>query len=107
MLLATAATFLAFGWLQKAQCIRTGFTSAGEAYVDWSGKRQYTSACYSDTISLYSGRGLDNLDFPYFTSITGSDGSVRYMEYPVLTGLGPSARGIPCSAQSRRCRLWT
>ncbi|MGJ4085320.1 glycosyltransferase family 87 protein [Corynebacterium macclintockiae] len=87
VLLATAATFLAFGWLQKAQCIRTGFTSAGEAYVDWSGKRQYTSACYSDTISLYSGRGLDNLDFPYFTSITGSDGSVHYMEYPVLTGL--------------------
>ena len=68
VLLATAATFLVFGWLQKAQCIRTGFDGEGNPYVDWSGKRQFTSACYSDTVSLYAGRGLDNLDFPYFTS---------------------------------------
>ena len=86
VLLATAATFLVFGWLQKAQCIRTGFTAEGETYVDWSGKRQFTSACYSDTISLWSSHGLNNLDFPYFTSFD-ADGVTRYMEYPVLTGL--------------------
>ena len=86
VLLATAATFLVFGWLQKAQCIRTGFDGDGNPFVDWSGKRQFTSACYSDTISLYAGRGLDNLDFPYFTSFV-DDGVTRYMEYPVLTGL--------------------
>ena len=87
VLLATAATFLAFGWLQKAQCLRTAFDSEGLPYIDWSGKRQFTSACYSDTISLFGSHGLDTLDFPYLTSFTDGDGATRYMEYPVLTGL--------------------
>ena len=85
VLLALSALFLSFGWMQKANCVRTGISPAGP-FVDWSGQPQYTSACYSDIVVLYNGRGLHEGVFPYAYSWQ-ADGVTRYLEYPVLTGL--------------------
>ncbi|HIW95415.1 MAG TPA: DUF2029 domain-containing protein [Candidatus Corynebacterium gallistercoris] len=89
VLLITAAAFLSLGWIQKSNCIRTavGRPAGTEPTVDWGGYRQYTSACYSDAITLYSSRGLDELHFPYLYSWVDESGITRYMEYPVLSGL--------------------
>lgn len=86
ILVAVSGLFLTLGYLQKGQCVRTGHGQSGP-FVDWSGHRQYTSACYNDTITLYHSHRLDEQVFPYLNSWTGSDGTVRHMEYPVLSGL--------------------
>lgn len=86
VLVAVSGFFLTLGYLQKGQCVRTGHGQGGP-FIDWSGRRQYTSACYNDTISLYHSHKLDEQLFPYLNSWQGSDGAVRYMEYPVLSGL--------------------
>ena len=86
VLVAISGFFLTLGYLQKGQCVRTGHGQSGP-FIDWSGHRQYTSACYTDTISLYHSHRLDELAFPYLNSWANSDGSVRYMEYPVLSGV--------------------
>lgn len=85
MLLLTSGFFLVLGWMQKAHCLRTKVGSDG-TQLDLSGRRQFVSACYSDTIPLFGSRGLDHLAFPYVYSWT-ENGRVRWMEYPVLTGL--------------------
>lgn len=85
VILALSAFFLSFGWMQKANCVRTG-TSPDGPFVDWSGQPQYTSACYSDIVVLYNGRGLNEGIFPYAYSWQ-ADGVTRYLEYPVITGL--------------------
>ena len=92
LLLATIT--LALGWLAKAPCLQTYQDSAGVLQLDWQDGRQYQAMCYSDTIPLY---GIERLDrpglagFPYATSWIENEGEpderVRYMEYPVLTGL--------------------
>ncbi|AHI04131.1 membrane protein [Corynebacterium falsenii DSM 44353] len=86
VLLAVGVVFLSLGWLQKGQCIRTGHSDNG-VFADWTGYRQYTSACYSDTVTLFSSRGLDQLHFPYLYSWVDDSGVTRYMEYPVLSGI--------------------
>jgi uncharacterized membrane protein len=78
---------LSAGFLLKAPCLDTYPTPGGPA-LDWREGRQYTHLCYSDTIPLYGLERLSEGDFPYKTSWTDDDGvTVRYMEYPVLTGL--------------------
>jgi len=52
----------------------------------WDG-RQYYKACYSDPIPLYGAEGLSQGAFPYKYMWTESDGTVRYMEYPVVSGV--------------------
>ncbi|MFE5790934.1 glycosyltransferase family 87 protein, partial [Rhodococcus erythropolis] len=64
---------------------------SGQVGLDWSGSRQYVAMCYSDTVPLYGAERLDQGAFPYKTSweeVRG-DGSIqmRYMEYPVISGL--------------------
>ena len=86
VLVAISGFSLTLGYLQKGQCVRTGRGQSGP-FIDWSGHRQYTSACYNDTISLYHSHRLDELVFPYLNSWTSSDGSERFMEYPVLSGV--------------------
>ena len=81
VLLTLALTFLALGYLSKANCL---FGTA-ETGVNWSGNRPYMSACYNDILPLYSGRGLDDPGDPYAYSWS-EDGRLRYMEYPVLAG---------------------
>lgn len=57
-----------FGWLQKAPC-RDGSS--------WVHEHQYTHACYSDVVALYSSEGLSAGQTPYYE---------HPVEYPVVIG---------------------
>jgi uncharacterized membrane protein len=56
------------GWLQKAPC-RDGST--------WVHEHQYTRACYTDVVALYSAEGLSAGKTPYYE---------HPVEYPVVIG---------------------
>lgn len=86
ILVLTALVFLSFGYLSKANCAMGTRNEDGTVSLDWSGDRQYTSACYNDIVPLFGGRGLDQGGFPYAYSWQEGD-LTRYMEYPVLGGL--------------------
>lgn len=86
VLVLTAFVFLSFGFLSKANCAMGTRSEDGAVNLDWSGDRQYTSACYNDIVPLFGGRGLDQGGFPYAYSWQEGD-LTRYMEYPVLGGL--------------------
>jgi uncharacterized membrane protein len=67
--------------------------------ANWDNQRAYFQLCYSDVVPLYTAELLDQGKFPYRSSWVEKDSSgkeqtrydglpaVRYMEYPVLTGL--------------------
>ena len=86
VLVTTSLVFLAVGFLGKANCIQGSRGADGRVELNWSGDRQYTSACYNDIVPLYGGRGLDSPGFPYAYSWQEGD-LTRYMEYPVLSGI--------------------
>ena len=67
VLLAVAMVTLLLGYTEKLPC----------ADGNWVATKQYTHACYSDVIPLWSAEGLDKGQVPY------RDHAV---EYPVLTG---------------------
>jgi uncharacterized membrane protein len=92
--------FLALGYSTKAACLQTTGTGTADQRVgNWQNQRAYYELCYSDTVPLYTAELLNLGKFPYKSSWieTDSDGkprkqydgniAVRYMEYPVLTGL--------------------
>ncbi|MFN2496999.1 MAG: glycosyltransferase family 87 protein [Pseudonocardiaceae bacterium] len=92
LLLATIT--LALGWLAKVPCLQTYHDSSGDLRVEWRDGHQYRAMCYSDTIPLYTAERLDRpglAGFPYATSWIENEGEpgeqLRYMEYPVLTGM--------------------
>ncbi|MGB6163744.1 MAG: glycosyltransferase 87 family protein [Pseudonocardiaceae bacterium] len=94
VVLLFATITLALGWLVKVPCLQTYRDSVGGVQVDWRDGRQYLAMCYSDTVPLYTAERLDQpglAGFPYATSWVEHRGEpgeqVRYMEYPVLTGL--------------------
>ncbi|SDY22804.1 Uncharacterized membrane protein [Modestobacter sp. DSM 44400] len=58
---------LAVAWVKQAPC----------ADGNWTGSKQYTHFCYSDTVPLFGLHGLDTGQVPYLDS---------KVEYPVLTG---------------------
>src|SRR6201999_2826182 len=95
-----ALVFLALGWSTKAPCLQTVGTGPGDQRVaNWQNQRAYYELCYSDIVPLYGAELLGQGRFPYKSSWIEKDGSgkpqtrydgkpaVRYMEYPVLTGL--------------------
>ncbi len=95
-----ALVFLALGWSTKAPCLQTVGTGAPDRRVaNWENQRAYYELCYSDTVPMYGAELLSQGKFPYKSSWleldsagkprTQYDGSpaVRYMEYPVLTGV--------------------
>lgn len=95
-----AVVFLALGYTTKSACLQTtGHGTAGQRVANWENNRAYYELCYSDTVPLYTAELLNLGKFPYKSSwvendATGKprmqyDGSpaIRYMEYPVLTGL--------------------
>ncbi|WP_460722651.1 glycosyltransferase family 87 protein [Nocardia heshunensis] len=90
VMMAFAVLFLAFSWFGKAGCIQQR-PDDGVLGLDWSNGRQYIAMCYSDTVPLYGAEHLNEGAFPYKKQWveTGGDGrpQVRYMEYPVLSGL--------------------
>lgn len=79
--------FLAFGFFSKAACLETSDPADGsQPGLMWDG-RQYYKACYADPLPLYPAQGLADGAFPYKYSWVTDSGEVRYMEYPVVTGL--------------------
>ncbi|BCI56162.1 membrane protein [Mycolicibacterium litorale] len=95
-----AVVFLALGYSTKAACLQSvGTGSADQRVANWENNRAYYELCYSDTVPLYTAELLNQGKFPYKSSWieTDSEGqpritydgevAVRYMEYPVLTGL--------------------
>jgi uncharacterized membrane protein len=95
-----ALVFLALGWSTKAPCLQSTGTGAGDHRVaNWDHQRAYYELCYSDTIPLYGAELLSQGKFPYKSSWVETDSTgkpqtrydgrpaVRYMEYPVLTGV--------------------
>ncbi len=95
-----ALVFLALGWATKSPCLQTVGDGTGDQRVaNWSQQRAYFQLCYSDTVPLYGAELLSQGKFPYNSSWLETDAAgeprqqydgtpaVRYMEYPVLTGL--------------------
>lgn len=95
-----ALVFLALGWTTKSPCLQTvGTGTADQRVANWENQRAYYSLCYSDTVPLYTAELLSQGKFPYKSSWletdengqprTQYDGTqaIRYMEYPVLTGV--------------------
>ncbi|MGF2952347.1 glycosyltransferase family 87 protein [Mycobacterium sp. THU-M116] len=95
-----ALVFLGLGYSTKAACLQSHGTGTGDQRVaNWDNQRAYYELCYSDTVPLYGAELLNQGKFPYKSSWveTDADGTpqlqydgrpaVRYMEYPVLTGL--------------------
>ena len=100
VMLIIALVFLALGYSTKAACLQTTGTGTADQRVgNWENQRAYYELCYSDTVPLYTAELLNLGKFPYKSSWieTDSDGkpriqydgnpAVRYMEYPVLTGI--------------------
>jgi len=95
-----ALVFLALGWSTKAPCLQTvGTGSPDQRVANWENQRAYYEFCYSDTVPLYGAELLSQGKFPYKSSWLELDSNgkprlqydgrsaVRYMEYPVLTGV--------------------
>ena len=95
-----ALVFLALGWSTKAACLQTvGTGPADQRVANWENNRAYFQLCYSDTVPLYGAELLSQGKFPYKSSWIETDQAgtpriqydgkpaVRYMEYPVITGL--------------------
>jgi uncharacterized membrane protein len=90
--LLIAVIGLALGWFGKAACVQQYYDENGKKLeLDWRSNRPFTAMCYSDVIPLYSAERLNTGGFPYETSWIDDEGKptahVRYMEYPVLTGI--------------------
>lgn len=99
-MLLIALVFLALGYSTKAACLQTTGTGAADQRVgNWENQRAYFQLCYSDTVPLYTAELLNQGKFPYKSSWIETDAegkphvqydgtpAVRYMEYPVLTGI--------------------
>jgi len=95
-----ALVFMALGWSTKAACLQSTGTGPGDQRVAvWDNQRAYYELCYSDTVPLYGAELLNQGKFPYKSSWVETDANgapqtrydgkpaVRYMEYPVLTGV--------------------
>jgi uncharacterized membrane protein len=100
VMLVIALLFLALGYTTKAACLQsTGTGTADQRVAVWGNQRAYYELCYSDTVPLYTAELLSQGKFPYKSfwiekDSAGApqkqyDGSpaIRYMEYPVLTGV--------------------
>ena len=95
-----ALVFMALGWSTKAACLQSTRTGPGDQRVaNWENQRAYYELCYSDIVPLYGAELLNQGKFPYKSSWVETDSTgavkaqyngrpaVRYMEYPVLSGL--------------------
>jgi uncharacterized membrane protein len=90
--LMMAVVALMLCWFGKGSCIQQYQDGSGANQLDWRAGRPYVAMCYTDIVPLYSAEKLNEPGtFPYATSWVNDPGTanatVRYMEYPVLTGL--------------------
>jgi uncharacterized membrane protein len=99
-MLLIALVFLALGYSTKAACLQSTKTGTADQRVAvWENNRAYYELCYSDTVPLYTAELLNQGKFPYKSSWVETDSAgrprlqydgnvaVRYMEYPVITGI--------------------
>jgi uncharacterized membrane protein len=99
-MLAIAVVFLALGYTTKAACLQsTGTGTADQRVANWENQRAYYEMCYSDIVPLYTAELLSQGKFPYKSNWIETDSAgkpqmqfdgnvaVRYMEYPVITGI--------------------
>lgn len=100
VMLLIALVFLGLGYTTKAPClVTTGSGTADQRVANWQNQRAYYEFCYSDTVPLYTAELLNLGKFPYKSSWIETDSAhkpriqydgtraIRYMEYPVLTGM--------------------
>ncbi|MET0899620.1 MAG: glycosyltransferase family 87 protein [Mycobacterium sp.] len=100
VLFVIALVFMALGWTTKSACLQTvGTGTADQRVANWENQRAYYELCYSDTVPLYTAELLSQGKFPYKSSWLETDDTgqprqtydgvtaVRYMEYPVITGV--------------------
>ncbi|MUL75895.1 glycosyltransferase family 87 protein [Mycolicibacterium sp. CBMA 226] len=100
VMLLIALVFLGLGYTTKAPClVTTGTGTADQRVANWQNQRAYYEFCYSDTVPLYTAELLNLGKFPYKSSWIETDSdrkprvqydgtrAIRYMEYPVLTGM--------------------
>ncbi|MUL67053.1 hypothetical protein BOO86_21445 [Mycobacterium sp. CBMA 234] len=100
VMLMITLVFLALGYTTKAPClVTTGSGTADQRVANWQNQRAYYEFCYSDTVPLYTAELLNLGKFPYKSSWIETDSThkpriqydgtraIRYMEYPVLTGM--------------------
>lgn len=100
VMLIIGLVFLALGYSTKTACLQTTGTGTADQRVgNWENQRAYYELCYSDTVPLYTAELLNLGKFPYKSSWLETDAegkprvqydgepAVRYMEYPVLTGI--------------------
>lgn len=100
VMLVIAVIFLSLGYTSKAAClVTTGTGTADQKVANWQNQRAYYELCYSDTVPLYTAELLNLGKFPYKSSWIEKDSegrpqkqfdgnvAVRYMEYPVITGI--------------------
>jgi len=91
---------MGLGWSTKAPCLQAvGAGPPDQRVANWQNQRAYYELCYSDTVPLYGAELLSKGRFPYKSSWIETDSAgrpqtrydgrpaVRYMEYPVLTGV--------------------
>nr|NLI51567.1 DUF2029 domain-containing protein [Propionibacterium sp.] len=81
--LLLAGVVLVAAWLVKSPCMDAQPVSAGWVGFD---QRPIVSTCYNDIVLLYRSHQLDSWTFPY-ASVWEVDGTPRFMEYPVITGV--------------------
>ncbi len=99
-MLVIGVIFLALGYSTKAACLQSTSTgTAAQRVANWQNQRAYYEFCYSDTVPLYTAELLNQGKFPYKSSWVDTDSTgkpnvqydgspaIRYMEYPVLTGI--------------------
>lgn len=114
-----ALVFLALGWSTKSPCLQTVGTGMPDQRVaNWKDNRAYFELCYSDTVPLYTAELLNRGKFPYKSSWieTGAGGqpqtrydgtpAVRYMEYPVLTGVYQYVAMSLAKTYTAAVKLW-
>lgn len=100
VMLVIGVIFLALGYSTKAACLQSTNTgTAAQRVANWQNQRAYYEFCYSDTVPLYTAELLSQGKFPYKSSWVDTDSTgkpnvqydgspaIRYMEYPVLTGI--------------------
>jgi uncharacterized membrane protein len=80
VIVLVAIGMFALGMVQKLPCYDSGWF--------FGANTQYAKACYSDIPHLYYGRGFADDLVPYFDRLPDAmSGGMKYLEYPVLTGL--------------------
>ena len=100
VMLLMGVVFLALGLSTKVACLQSsGEGPPDQRVANWDNQRAYYELCYSDTVPLYGAELLNQGKFPYKSSWIETDANgeprqqfngetaIRYMEYPVLTGL--------------------